>query len=227
MLCGAAWLLGMLGGLAVERWRGAGVAVVPQAIAVPAPLAAPSSAAESTPTKPMRRRHARGATPTRRSARPASVHVEQSWNSARTVMAQRRARTTLAVGLGMVSLLKRATGRSTGYRVAADVDDSRDVERQRLRGASPWCTATTTPKVNRWSATGRVAGRRNSVSWARSRNRSLRRFGRVSIPRPASGCGPGDADRLSVDGGDPDRGRHRLHALSPEVCLHRGGTGRG
>ena len=54
LLCGAAWLLGMLGGVAFERWRGAGVAVVPQAIAVPAPLAAPSSAAESTPKKPMR-----------------------------------------------------------------------------------------------------------------------------------------------------------------------------
>lgn len=54
LLCGAAWLLGVLAGLAFDRWRGVGVAVVPQAIAVPAPLAAPSSAAESTPKKPMR-----------------------------------------------------------------------------------------------------------------------------------------------------------------------------
>jgi hypothetical protein len=53
LLCGAAWLLGMLGGIVFERWRSRGVALVPQAIAVPAQLAAPSSAAESTPKKPM------------------------------------------------------------------------------------------------------------------------------------------------------------------------------
>jgi hypothetical protein len=52
LLCGAAWLLGVLGGVAFERWRG-GIQVVPQAIAVPEQVPAPSSSAESTPKKPM------------------------------------------------------------------------------------------------------------------------------------------------------------------------------
>jgi hypothetical protein len=53
LLCGAAWLFGVFGGMAFERWRDAEVAVVPQAIAVPAQMAAPSSSsAEVTPKKP-------------------------------------------------------------------------------------------------------------------------------------------------------------------------------
>jgi hypothetical protein len=52
VLCGAVWLFGILGGMAFERWRGAGTPVVPQTIAVPAPVAEPSSSAESTPKKP-------------------------------------------------------------------------------------------------------------------------------------------------------------------------------
>ena len=50
-LCAAAWLLGIVGGMTFERWRGAGIQVVPQAIAVPTQTAAPSSSAESTPKK--------------------------------------------------------------------------------------------------------------------------------------------------------------------------------
>jgi hypothetical protein len=53
VLCAAVWLFGILGGMAFERWRGAGTPVVPQAIAVPAPVAEPSSSAQSTPKKPM------------------------------------------------------------------------------------------------------------------------------------------------------------------------------
>jgi hypothetical protein len=51
LLCGAAWLLGVLGGVAFERWRD-GIQVVPQAIAIPEQVAAPSSSAESIPKKP-------------------------------------------------------------------------------------------------------------------------------------------------------------------------------
>src|ERR1700722_6902087 len=43
LLCSAAWLFGVFGGMAFERWRDAEVAVVPQAIAVPTQVAAPSS----------------------------------------------------------------------------------------------------------------------------------------------------------------------------------------
>jgi hypothetical protein len=50
-LCAAAWLLGILGGVTFERWWGAGIQVVPQAIAVPTQTAVPSSSAESTPKK--------------------------------------------------------------------------------------------------------------------------------------------------------------------------------
>jgi hypothetical protein len=50
-LCAAAWLLGILGGITFERWRGTGVEVVPQTIAIPTQVAEPSSSAESTPKK--------------------------------------------------------------------------------------------------------------------------------------------------------------------------------
>ena len=53
LLCGAVWLFGILGGIAFERWRGAGTPVVPQTIAVPAPVAEPSSSVESTAKKPI------------------------------------------------------------------------------------------------------------------------------------------------------------------------------
>ena len=88
LLCGAAWLLGMLGGVSFERWRGAGVAVVPQAIAVPPQLAAPPSAAESTPRKPMhetpRPRHESPAPIGRASERPRGTVMEHGSNSAGT-----------------------------------------------------------------------------------------------------------------------------------------------
>jgi hypothetical protein len=51
-LCVAAWLLGIVGGITFERWRGGGIQVVPQAIAVPVQGAEPSSAAESIPKTP-------------------------------------------------------------------------------------------------------------------------------------------------------------------------------
>ena len=85
LLCGAAWLLGMLGGIVFERWRSGGVALVPQAIAVPAQLAAPSSAAESTPKKPMhetpRPRRESHAPIGRASGRPRGTVMEQGSNS--------------------------------------------------------------------------------------------------------------------------------------------------
>jgi hypothetical protein len=52
LLCGAAWLFGIVGGMAFERWKGAGTPVVPQTIAVPAPVAEPPLGAQSTPKKP-------------------------------------------------------------------------------------------------------------------------------------------------------------------------------
>jgi hypothetical protein len=50
-LCGAVWLLGILGGITFERWMGAGIPVAPPTIAQPTPVAEPSSSAESTPKK--------------------------------------------------------------------------------------------------------------------------------------------------------------------------------
>jgi len=52
LLCVAAWVLGLFGGVAFERWRTSGTAVVPQAIAIPVQTAEPSSSVESTPKKP-------------------------------------------------------------------------------------------------------------------------------------------------------------------------------
>lgn len=52
LLCGTAWLFGTLGGVAFERWRVSGIAVVPQATTAPAPMAAPSSSLGSSPKKP-------------------------------------------------------------------------------------------------------------------------------------------------------------------------------
>ena len=51
LLCGIAWLFGMLLGVVFERWRIGGSPIVPQAIAVPAPIGGPSST-EPTPTGP-------------------------------------------------------------------------------------------------------------------------------------------------------------------------------
>jgi hypothetical protein len=51
LLCGAAWVCGVFGGVLFERWWGVGLQVVPQAITVPAPVAEPSSPTEPTPTK--------------------------------------------------------------------------------------------------------------------------------------------------------------------------------
>jgi hypothetical protein len=52
LLCGAAWVFGVFGGVVFERWRGVGIQVVPPAIAVPAAVAEPSSSRERTPKKP-------------------------------------------------------------------------------------------------------------------------------------------------------------------------------
>jgi hypothetical protein len=52
LLCVAAWVLGIFGGVAYEKWRTSGTAVVPQAIVIPVHTAEPSSAVESTPKKP-------------------------------------------------------------------------------------------------------------------------------------------------------------------------------
>jgi hypothetical protein len=52
LLCGAAWLLGILGGVAFERWRGGGIPVLPQAMEVPALVEEPSSPATSHSKKP-------------------------------------------------------------------------------------------------------------------------------------------------------------------------------
>jgi hypothetical protein len=52
VLCGAVWLLGIFGGVALERWRGSGIQVEPQAIAIPSPVTEPSSSAEATAKKP-------------------------------------------------------------------------------------------------------------------------------------------------------------------------------
>jgi hypothetical protein len=85
LLCGAAWLLGVLGGVSFERWRGAGVEALPHAIAVPE-VAAPSSSAESNPRKPMpetpraRRREAH-APMGRASEAPHGTVMEQGSNS--------------------------------------------------------------------------------------------------------------------------------------------------
>ena len=51
LLCGTAVLLGILLGIAFERWRTGGTPILPQASAVPAPIGGPSST-EPTPTGP-------------------------------------------------------------------------------------------------------------------------------------------------------------------------------
>lgn len=51
LLCGVAWLFGMLVGVVYERWRSGGLPVVPQAIAVPASIEGLSSTAP-TPKRP-------------------------------------------------------------------------------------------------------------------------------------------------------------------------------
>ena len=51
LLCGIAWLFGVLLGVVFERWRYGGLPIVPQAIAVPAPIGGPSST-ELTPKTP-------------------------------------------------------------------------------------------------------------------------------------------------------------------------------
>jgi hypothetical protein len=82
LLCVAAWLLGLVGGVAFERWRTSGTAVVPQAIAIPEQTAEPSSSVESTPKKPTsatpRDRHRDvQAPPTHATAPPRETNVER------------------------------------------------------------------------------------------------------------------------------------------------------
>jgi hypothetical protein len=105
LLCCAAWLFGVFGGMAFERWRDAEGAVLPQAIAVPAQVAAPSpssssSAAEVTSEKPApapaRDRHREPHKPTPHGEDAKRPLMEQSWNRARTVMEQRRVRARLS-----------------------------------------------------------------------------------------------------------------------------------
>jgi hypothetical protein len=86
LLCGAALLLGVLGGMAFELWRGVGVAVVPQAIAVPEQVAAPASSVQSTPKKPTpetprTRRRESPATSGPASKPPPGTVMEQGSNS--------------------------------------------------------------------------------------------------------------------------------------------------
>jgi hypothetical protein len=90
VLCGAVWLFGILGGVGFERWRGARAPVVPQAIAVPAPVAEPSSSAESTAKKPTpetpRPRRREPLAPTGPASEPPhGTVVEQGSNSDGTV----------------------------------------------------------------------------------------------------------------------------------------------
>jgi conjugative relaxase-like TrwC/TraI family protein len=59
--------------------------------------------------------------------------------------------------------------------------------------ANHWCTATTTRKGSAWWASGEVVVPWSSVSSARSRSGSLRRFVRAFTPKRARGCGPGRA----------------------------------
>jgi hypothetical protein len=51
LLCGVAWLFGIVLGVVFERWRIGGSPIVPQATAVPAPIGGPSST-EPTPKGP-------------------------------------------------------------------------------------------------------------------------------------------------------------------------------
>ncbi len=86
MLCGAAWLLGTLGGIVFERWRGAGRQVVPQAIVVPTPVAEPPSSAvvtprTSTPARPRDRRLASPAPRGHDAEPPHGTDMEQGSNS--------------------------------------------------------------------------------------------------------------------------------------------------
>jgi hypothetical protein len=52
VLCAAAWLLGIFGGVMFERWRVSRIAEVPQVTAVPTAVAEPPSQAEATPQTP-------------------------------------------------------------------------------------------------------------------------------------------------------------------------------
>jgi hypothetical protein len=85
---GAAWLFGVFGGIVFERWRDVGTQVVPAAIAVPAPVAEPSST-EPRPKKlaptPLRGRPRapQEVAPLRRrsSWNRRGTWLEQGWNS--------------------------------------------------------------------------------------------------------------------------------------------------
>jgi hypothetical protein len=86
VLCGAAWLLGILGGIAFERWRGSGIKVAPQAIVVPTAVAEPSSSAvvnprTSTPATPRDRRRASSAPRGHDTEPPHGTDVERGSNS--------------------------------------------------------------------------------------------------------------------------------------------------
>jgi hypothetical protein len=53
VLCGAACMVGILGGIAFERWRGSGIQVSPEAIAAPVHGAEPASSAEPAVKTPI------------------------------------------------------------------------------------------------------------------------------------------------------------------------------
>jgi hypothetical protein len=54
LLCGAAWVFGVFGGIVFERWRDVGIQLVTPVIAVPAPVAEPSSSTAPTAKKSAR-----------------------------------------------------------------------------------------------------------------------------------------------------------------------------
>jgi hypothetical protein len=97
VLCGAVWLFGIVGGMGFERWSRARTPVVPQTIAVPAPVAKPSSSAQSAPKQPIpetpRSRRRESHAPTGPASEPPhGTVVEQGSNSDGTVTDARDAK---------------------------------------------------------------------------------------------------------------------------------------
>jgi hypothetical protein len=85
VVCSAAWLFGVAGGVAFEGWRSTGIQVEPQPIAIPTTGTEPSSSAAPTPKKPTpapaRDRH--------REAHTQTPHGEGAEAAHGTVMEQR------------------------------------------------------------------------------------------------------------------------------------------
>ena len=83
VLCAAAWLLGIFGGVAFERWRISEIAAAPQVTAMPAAVAEPPSSAEAAPEtpapRPARDRHREPHTGAAQATRP-RLAMDQTWN---------------------------------------------------------------------------------------------------------------------------------------------------